>query len=91
MEECGKVSIDSEVKVMVMSFQDTPSRVPTMGVVAGRPQSNNESNDFIKDMESAASAASVKDGGRFENFTVDGVYCESAHVCLTIYKLLSSY
>ena len=41
-------------------------------------------------MESAASAASVKAGGRFSNFTVDGVSCESAHVWLTICNFLSS-
>ena len=61
-----------------------------MEVVAGRPQSKNESNDFIKDMESAASAAYVQAGGRFSNFTVDGVSCESAHVWITICKFLSS-
>ena len=90
LEEYGKVSIASEVKLAVMSFQDTPSGVPTMEVVAGRPQSNNKSNDFIKDMEYATSATSVKAGGRFANFTVDGVSCESAHVWLTICKFLSS-
>ena len=61
-----------------------------MEVVAGRTQSNNKSNDLIKDMESAASAASIKAGGRFSNFAVDGVSCEPAHVWLTIYKFLSS-
>ena len=43
-----------------MSFQETPSGIPTMEVVAGKPKSNNESNDLIKDMESTASAAYVK-------------------------------
>ena len=59
-----------------MLFQYTTSGVPTMEVVSGRSQSNNESKKFIKDMESAASAASVKAGGRFSYFTVDGVSCE---------------
>ena len=90
LEDYEKVSIASKVKVTVMSFQDTSSGVPTMEFVAGRPQSNNESNDFIKDMESVASSASAKAIGRFENLTVDGVSCESAHVWLTIYKFLSS-
>ena len=61
-----------------------------MEVVAGRPQSNNESKNFIKDMESAASAAYVKPGGRFANFTVDVVYFESTHVWITIWNFLSS-
>ena len=37
LEEYEKVSLDRKVKVTVMSFQDTPSGVPTMEVVAGRP------------------------------------------------------
>ena len=76
LEEYGKVSILSKVKVTVMSFQDTPIGLLTMEVVAGQPQSNNESNDFIKDTESAASATSVKAGGRFSIFTVNVVSCE---------------
>ena len=83
-------SIASEVKVTGMSFKDTYSSVPTMEDVAVRPQLNNESNSFVKDTESAASAASVKAGGRFSNFTVDGVSCESAHVWFTICKFFSS-
>ena len=90
LEEYGKVFITNKMKVTVMSFQDTFSGVPTMEVVAGRPQSNNKLNHFINYMESAASVESVKAGGRFANFTVDGVYCESAHVRLTICKFLSS-
>ena len=76
LKEYGKVSIASKVKVTVMSFQDTTSGVPTMVVFAGQPQSNNEPKNFIKDMEFVASAASIKAGGRFANFTVDGVSCE---------------
>ena len=79
-------SIASEVKVTGMSFKDTFSGVPTMEDVVVRPQLKNESNDFLKDMKSAASAASVKAGGRFSNFTVDGVSCESDHVWITICK-----
>ena len=70
-----KVSIVSKVKVTVLSFQDTPSDVLTMEVVAGQTQSNNESNGFIMDMKSASGAASVKAGGIFVNFTVGGVSC----------------
>ena len=50
LEEYGKVYIASKVKVTVLSFQDTPSGVLTMEFVTGKPQSNNESNDFIKGM-----------------------------------------
>ena len=50
LEDYGKVSIANEVKVGVMSFQDTHSDVPTMEVVAGRPPSKNESKYFIEYM-----------------------------------------
>ena len=90
LEEYGKVSITSKVKVTVMLFQDKTSGVLTMGVVVGQPHSNSESKNFIMVMESAASAASVNAGGRFSNFTVDGESCELAHVWLTICKFLSS-
>ena len=60
-----------------------------MEVVAGGTQSYNKLNDFIKYMESAASAASFKAGDRFSNFTVDRVSCESAKVWLKICKSLS--
>ena len=81
-----KKYIASEVKVTGMSFKDTSSGVTTMEDVAVRPQLNNESNDFVKDMKSVASAASIKARGRFSNFTVDGVSCESDHICITICK-----
>ena len=66
-----------------MSFQGTPPGVSPMEIVAARPQSNNESNDFIKDMELAASSAARSSGAGamcFTNFAVDAVSCESQHV-----------
>ena len=34
----GNIYIASEVKVTVMSFQDTPRGIPVVEVVSGRPQ-----------------------------------------------------
>ena len=79
-------------KVTVMSFQGTPSGISPMEIVAARPQSNNESNDFIKDMELAASAAARSSGAgamSFTNYCVDGVSCESAHVWFTTCEFMS--
>ena len=88
--ESGNIPLASEVKVAIMSFQGTPKGVPPFEVVAARPQSNNESNDFIKTMEQAASSAAVRNGrARFANFGVDGVSCESEHVNTAICKFLS--
>ena len=66
-----------------MTFQNTPDGVFPMEVVAARPQSNNESNDFIKEMESSATAAAHSSGSgamAFTSFAVDAVSCESKHV-----------
>jgi len=63
-----------------------------MEVVAARPQSNNETNEFIKDMESAATEA-IQSLGRgtmsFTGYAVDGVSGESKHVCHSICVYIS--
>ena len=45
-----------------MTFQNTPDGVYPMEVVAARPQSNNQSYEFIKEMESAANEAVQSSG-----------------------------
>ena len=47
----------TEVKLCVMTFQSCLPGIPHTEVVAAMPQSNNESNDFIVDMETAATKA----------------------------------
>jgi len=79
----GEIPKATEIKVAVMSFQSSPDGVPVYEIVAARPQSNNESNDFVKDMEKAASAAMALTGvhgSSFLNTAVDGVSCESRNV-----------
>jgi len=85
----GKIKAASEVKVTVMSFQHSPPGVPPTEIVAALPQSNNESNDFIVSMETAAMAASRSGLARFTNFCVDGVSVEARHVMLAICLFLS--
>ena len=66
-----------------MTFQNTPPGVSPSEIVAARPQSNNESNEFIVDMERSAALALHTTGASatsFVNFAVDGVSCESRHV-----------
>ena len=66
-----------------MSFQCTPPGVSPSEMIAARPQSNNESNEFIIDMKRAVSQAlqeSSTNAKAFVNFAVDGVSCESKHV-----------
>ena len=72
-----------------MSFQNSPPGVPPTEIVASRPQGNNDSNDFIKDMEVSAVSASRSGQGRFVNFSVDGVLVESRHVWSALCDFLS--
>ena len=57
-------------------------------IVTAHPQTNNESNNFVKLMEKTAGLAALGSGTRFVNFTVDGVSCEPMHVMLTVCKFL---
>ena len=66
-----------------MTFQNTPPGISPSEIVAARPQSNNESNEFIVDMERSTALALHTTGASttsFVNFAVDGVSCESRHV-----------
>ena len=75
-----------------MTFQLTLPELPPTVVVGARPQSNNESNDFILDMESASTQAMASTGvhpSSFLNYAVDGVSCESRHVWKSICDFLS--
>ena len=47
-DDMCKIDLASEIKVALLTFQSTPSGVPISELLAARPQSNNESNDFIK-------------------------------------------
>ena len=63
-----------------------------MEVVAARLHSNNESNELIKEMESAATKA-VQSSGigamAFTSYAVDSVSCESKHVWHSVCEYLS--
>ena len=75
-----------------MTFQNTPYGVCPMEVVAARPQSNTESNTFIKEMELAVTKAIQSSGSgvmAFTSYTVDGVSCESKHVWHSVCEYLS--
>ena len=79
----GKMNNAIEVKVCVMSFQLSLPGMPHIEVIVARPQSNNESNDFIIDMERASVRGVHSTGVHptfFLNYAVDGVSCESRHL-----------
>ena len=45
-----KIFLASEIKVALLTFKSFPPGVPISDLVEARPQSNNESNDFIKEI-----------------------------------------
>ena len=87
--EHGTIPLASEIKIAVVTYQGGPVGINPSEIVAARPQTNNESNDFIMEMERAASAISKSTGASFTNITVDGVSCESRHVWRMICEFLS--
>lgn len=84
-ENKEKVRIDKmpnadEVKACIMVLQKSPEGSSPVVLVSALPQSNNESNQFIVDMESCAAKAMEKAGISslsFTGFAVDGVSVES--------------
>eukprot|EP00957_Ditylum_brightwellii_P095779 7297463-Ditylum_brightwellii.AAC.1 len=84
-----KFSAASEIKVTVVSFQGSPPHIPQSEIVATHPQSNNDPNDFIKDMECARSNAMCSTKTSSINFTMDGISFKSKHVMVAICDLLS--
>ena len=75
-----KIPNAGEVKACIMTFQQSPKGVSPVVVVSVLPQSNNESNQFIVDMESCAARAMEKasiNSLSLTGFAVDGVSVES--------------
>jgi hypothetical protein len=64
----------AEIKVCVISFQDTPPEMCPYFTLVGRPQTINENNDFGKIVMDACVTACNKGGGSVVlNTTTDGV------------------
>ena len=83
------IELASEIKIAVISFQNIPKHISPMAIVAARPQGNNETSSFTKDVCEAASLV-VKDldNVRFTNFTTDGVSVETYDILQTLCQFL---
>lgn len=46
----GEIEKANEIKVAVMFSQSSPDGFAQYEIIASRPQSNNESNDFVQDI-----------------------------------------
>jgi len=67
----------TEVKVTVLSFQEAPPGMCPYVVLAGIPQTTNESNDFAKVCMDACKEAAKQVGNlTIANSSTDGVACE---------------
>ena len=71
--------IASEIKVAVISFQNTPPGISPYFIFMGRPQTINEQNDFGREVVTICQTAARLDGNAaFLNESTDGVSCEVA-------------
>ena len=69
-----KIAQASEIKVALLTFQSSPPGVSISELVAARHQSNNKSNDSIKEIELEASVSVSRNKQTcFSNIAVDGV------------------
>ena len=85
-----KVDKASEVKVAFMVFQGVRKGQSTTEIISARPQSNNESSDFTRDIVSAAtSLVTTTPNTSFLSFAVDGVAVETDDVRTTICEFLN--
>eukprot|EP00957_Ditylum_brightwellii_P030112 2279129-Ditylum_brightwellii.AAC.1 len=77
---------------LLAATEHTPAGVSPTEIIAACPQSNNESNEFIKDMErSTLSAVQLSGAGAktFNNFAVDETSCKSHHIWTALCDFLS--
>jgi hypothetical protein len=66
-----------EIKIVVVSFQDTPTGMCPYFTLAGLPQTVNKNNDFGKQvLEACLDAADRVENVAVLNQTTDGVSCE---------------
>ena len=69
--------VAEEIKVAVLSFQNTPPGISPYYVIKARPQTINESNSFATDVMSLCVEAAKKAGNvAVVNDATDGVSCE---------------
>ena len=80
LEECvdGRHgAIADEVKVAVLSYQNTPANMCPYFVLVGLPQTLNQSNDFGEMVINSCNTAVLEDGNSaIINESTDGVSCE---------------
>lgn len=79
-----------EIKVAVVSFQNTPPGMCPYFTVGALPQSNNDVNDWGKDViDACTSAANEAKNAVLLNEATDGVSCETSQNLRQVYAFLS--
>ena len=83
------IELATEIKIAVISFQNLPKHLSPMAIVAARPQGNNETSSFTKDVcEAARLVERDLDYVRFTNFATDGVSVETLDILQTLCEFL---
>ena len=84
------VEIASEVKVGIMVFANPPIGTSPFEIIAARPQTNNATSNFTRDLVDASKRVASKYLTSFLNFAVDGVSLEQSDVMTAICRFLAA-
>lgn len=83
------IELASEIKIAVVSFQNLPKHISPMAIISARPQGNNETSSFTKDVCEAASLVTKDlEDMRFTNFATDGVSVETFDILQTLCEFI---
>ena len=83
------IDLASEVKIAVISFQNLPRTTSPIAIIAARPQGNNETSSFTRDVcEAATLVTNDLEMVRFTSFATDGVSVETHDIMLALCEFL---
>lgn len=79
----------NEIKVALVSFQQTPHGMSPVEIIVARPQTTNEVSSFTSDVVTAINnVVGTTAGTSFLNFCVDGVSAETSDVMTALCQFL---
>ena len=83
------IELASEVKIAVISFQNSSQKLSSMSIIAARPQGNNKVSSFTSDVCEAARLVECDlKYTTFINFTTDSVLVEMHNILLILCQFL---
>ena len=84
------IELASKIKIVALVFQNLLKHMSLIAIVSARPQGNNETSAFAKDMCEAASLIEKDlDKVRFTNFATNGLSVETCNVLQTLCQFMN--